>query len=103
MWDERLVGRRHGIVAQAIGPDPGQPRMLARRDSSAPAPAQIERHQQVEVGIGVARKRERRQTRLVHPDAQLPVELAGERVLAAPPPPPPPPPTIPQTSPPLLP
>ena len=57
MWDERQIGRRHRIVAQLYGLDPGQFLVLAGGDRPLPSPAHIERHQQMEIRIGMAGER----------------------------------------------
>src|SRR5690349_22645029 len=61
--DQRLVGRRHLVVAKLVRSDPGELLSLLGLNDALPAPANIERHQEMEVRIGVARKGERRQAR----------------------------------------
>src|SRR5882672_12855826 len=48
MRDQRDVGRRHRVVAQFAGADPGQLLALARDRGAFPAPADVERHQKME-------------------------------------------------------
>ena len=81
MRDQRDVRRRHRVVAQFIGADPGQLLYLARDDIAFPAAADVERHQEMESLIGVARKGQRREARLGYGDADLLVQFADQRLL----------------------
>src|SRR3546814_4111940 len=46
--DQRLVGGRHVVVAETLGPHPGEPLPLLGRRRAMPAAAAIERHQRSE-------------------------------------------------------
>src|SRR6266702_6768527 len=81
MRDQRNVRRRHRVVAELVGADPGEGLAFARRDRTLPAPADVERHQEMESFVGVARKGQRRQTWLGDGDAELLVELADQALL----------------------
>src|SRR5258708_15065130 len=59
MGDERLVGRRHRVIAQSIAAHPCQVLAFQGRHRSLPTSAYIERHQQMEIRIGVAGESER--------------------------------------------
>src|SRR5690348_7449658 len=47
MRKQRDIRRRHRVVAQLVGPDPGQVLSLARGDDAFPAPADVERHEKM--------------------------------------------------------
>src|SRR5690349_10639172 len=81
MRDQRNIRRRHRVVAELVGADPGEVLAFARRDLPFPAPADIERHQQMKRFVAVARKGERCEARLGYGDAELLVELADQALL----------------------
>src|SRR6266581_7281977 len=81
MCDQRLVRRRHLVLAEPVGPYPGQPLPFLSRDRPLPAPANEQRHQEMEIRIGVAREGERRQARLSDDDTEFLLHLPDQRFL----------------------
>jgi hypothetical protein len=79
--DQRLVGRRHLVVAKLVRPDPGELLSLLGLNDALPAPANIERHQEMEIRIGVARKGKRREARLPDDNAEFLLHLPDQRFL----------------------
>src|SRR6516165_7440273 len=79
--NQRLVARRHRIVAQIARPHPRDLLRLPGRDKAVPAAANVKWHQQVEVGIEVARKGQRRQALLLDLDTELLVQFADKALL----------------------
>src|SRR5581483_1770632 len=78
MRHQRLIGRRHRIIAQPVRAHPGELLPFLWHHRSLPAPADIERHQQMEIRIDVTGESERRQARFGDDDAELFLELADQ-------------------------
>src|SRR5215216_5010266 len=83
MRHQRLVRRRHRIVAQPVRPHPGESLALPCRHGAFPATTNVERHQQMKFLIGMAREGERGEAGFPHRDAQFLAKLAHQRVLRA--------------------
>src|SRR5260370_12086876 len=81
MGDERLVGRRHRVIAQSIAAHPCQVLAFQGRHRSLPTSAYIERHQQMEIRIRVAGESERCEALLLDNDSQLLFKLAHQSIL----------------------
>ena len=77
--DQRLVGGRHGEVAQLAGADPFHRLALDGARRALPAAADIERHEQVKAVIAVACEGEGREARLLDVDAKFFGKLADQR------------------------
>src|SRR5690348_10976157 len=80
MRDQRLIRRRHLVVPEPVRPDPGEPLPLVGGDDPLPAPADVERHQEMEVVVAVACEGQRRQTGLLHDDAEFLLQLPYQRL-----------------------
>src|SRR5690348_11556248 len=71
MRDRRDIRRRHRVVAQFVGADPGEVLALARHNEAFPTPANVKRHQQMKCLIGMAREGQRCEAWLLDRDADL--------------------------------
>ena len=76
--DQRQVGGRHRVIAQAGRACPVEALTLSRGGNPAPLAAGEQRHEQVEVVIGVAGEGERGEAALPRADAQFLVEFADQ-------------------------
>src|ERR1700688_4488367 len=79
MRNQRNVSRRHRVVAQLVGADPGEVLALARDHLAVPATADVKRHQQMKRLVSMARKRQRREAGFLHGDADFLVQFADQR------------------------
>ena len=76
---QRRVRRRHGVVEQAHGANPGEFGVFAGLHEAVPTADQVERHQEVTAGVGGAREHEGGQAIGLDADAEFFVELADQR------------------------
>src|SRR5712671_7149047 len=79
MRDQGNVCRRHRVVAQLVGADPGELLPLPRDHLAVPAPADVERHQKMKIIVSVAGKGQRGEAGLAHGDTDFLVQFADQR------------------------